>query len=125
VEELLVKKVEVTALIQCRGVWFACGKFGVSWKAVQIRLDSAPAGLRGCAFEDDGEEEGGAEFSAVPRGRAALVDDEEEDEAEAPVPAAPTKKVVVADSDDEVAPAPLPKKTVVTKKKVVAGAVAK
>ena len=131
VEELLVKKVEVTALIQCTGVWFAGGKFGVSWKAVQIRLDSAPAGLRGCAFEDDGEEaEGGAEFSAVPRGRAALVDDEEEEDEETevappPVPAAPTKKVVVADSDDEVAPAPLPKKTVVTKKKVVAGAATK
>ena len=32
-EELLVKRSEMTALIECTGVWFAGGKFGVSWKA--------------------------------------------------------------------------------------------
>jgi hypothetical protein len=123
-EELLVKKVEVTALVQCTGVWFAGGKFGVSWKAVQMRLDSVPAGLRGYGFQEEDDEGAGAEFSSRPaRAAPALADDEEEeDEEEAPAPARPAaKQPVVEDSeeDEEVAPAPLPKKTVVTKKKVV------
>ncbi len=120
VEEMLVKKVEVTALMQCTGVWFAGGKFGLSWKALQVRLDSVPAGLgRGPAFqaEDDEEEEedtsfkgaaafttqGETEFSARPV--RALVEDEDE-----------------VDDEDEVAPAPVPKKKVITTKKVVMGA---
>ena len=107
VEEMLVKKVELTALIQCTGVWFAGGKFGVSWKAVQIRLDSVPAGLRGYGFEDEGAED--EEFSDRPS-RPAMVEDEEEE--------APQEKV--EEDDEEVAAPPVPKKTIVTKKKVVA-----
>ena len=123
IEEMLVKKVEVTALMQCTGVWFAGGKFGLSWKAVQIRLDSVPAGLRGPAFQED--EDAGftepAELAPVAPRRAAaaasslaaapaLEDDEEtghEQEQE--------------QEEEEVAPPPVPKKTVVTKKKVVGG----
>jgi hypothetical protein len=136
-EELLVKKVEVTALVQCTGVWFAGGKFGVSWKAVQMRLDSVPAGLRGYGFQEEDDEGAGAgefaatggsqralgqgEFSSRPaRAAPALADDEEEeDEEEAPARPAAKQPVAEEDSDEEVAPAPLPKKTVVTKKKVV------
>jgi hypothetical protein len=120
VEEMLVKKVEVTALMQCTGVWFAGGKFGLSWKAVQVRLDSVPASLgRGPAFQaDDGEDDDAAfqasgpafsepaEFSARPSHPAV-----EEDEAE--------------DADEEVAPAPVPKKKVLTMKKVAVPAVKK
>ena len=114
-EELLVKKVELTALVQCTGVWFAGGKFGVSWKAVQMRLDSVPAGLRGYGFQEDDEDGSAGEFSSRPA--AALQDEEEEEEA------APVSRAVEEDSEEEVAPAPLPKKTsVVTKKKVVAAA---
>ena len=119
IEEMLVKKVEVTALIQCTGVWFAGGKFGVSWKAVQMRLDSVPAGIHGYSFEEDGgaDDADAAEFSSG--GRAALVVDDDEEEV------APVKKQEVAESEDdeaEIAPAPVPKKSVVTKKKVVASA---
>jgi hypothetical protein len=132
IEEMLVKKVEVTALMQCTGVWFAGGKFGLSWKAVQIRLDSVPAGLgRGPAFQE--EEDGGfaepAEFAArAPRAPAVQDEDDEEEEtahASAPVPVATTstkqQQVVEDDDEEEVAPAPVPKKKVVTTKKVVAG----
>lgn len=132
IEEMLVKKVEATALMQCTGVWFAGGKFGLSWKAVQVRLDSVPAGIRGCAFEDDGETDfaepsefatngaGGrtAEFAA-PAARPALADeDSEEETAPAPVKSSAADSDAEV-SDDEVAPAPVPKKTVVTKKKVM------
>jgi hypothetical protein len=121
IEEMLVKKVEVTALMQCTGVWFAGGKFGLSWKAVQVRLDSVPAGLRGPAFQED--DDAGftepAELAPVaPRlalvvparlPPAAAEEDEEEETA------------AQEQEEEEVAPPPVPKKTVVTKKKVVGG----
>ena len=117
VEEMLVKKVEVTALMQCTGVWFAGGKYGLSWKAVQVRLDSVPAGLRGNAFVVDDDE-----FSERPRGQLADDDDEEEDASavaapaqtyastvRAPAPAAAAAAAADEDDDEEVAPAPVPK----------------
>ena len=123
VEEMLVKKVEVTALMQCTGVWFAGGKYGLSWKAVQVRLDSVPAGLSRNAFLVDEEE-----FSA----RRQVVEDED-DEEDAPVAAAPVQTyastlaraptvaaVEAEDDDEEVAPAPVPKKKVMSIKKAVA-----
>jgi len=125
VEEMLVKKVEVTALMQCTGVWFAGGKYGLSWKAVQVRLDSVPAGLRGNAFVNDDE------FSERP-GQLADADEEEED-ASAPVAApaqtyastvrapAPAAAAAEEDEDEEVAPAPVPKPRVVSVKTVLKG----
>jgi len=121
IEEMLVKKVEATALVQCTGVWFAGGKFGVSWKAVQMRLDSVPAGIHGYGFQED------EEFSSRPAPAAVEDADEDEDAAEAPAPAAaaPAAPAAADDdaaeaSDEEIAPPPVPKKTVITKKKVVA-----
>jgi hypothetical protein len=108
IEEMLVKKVELTALIQCTGVWFAGGKFGLSWMGVQMRLDSVPAGLgRDAAFLDE------EEFTTP-----AKVGTFEDSEEEAPTQA--KAEVEEAEEDEEVAPAPVPKKTVMTKKKVVA-----
>jgi len=128
IEEMLVKKVEVTALVQCTGVWFAGGKFGVSWKAVQMRLDSVPEGIRGYGFQEaDDEFDEPSEFSK-PAARPAMADEDSEDEEEtAPAPpAAPTgakaaPQPVDSDDEEEAAPAPaaVPKKTTVTKAKVV------
>jgi hypothetical protein len=56
-EDVIVKGARLTILIQCNGVWFAGGKFGLSWKAVQVRADSVPDRIRGFAFVD---EDGGA-----------------------------------------------------------------
>jgi hypothetical protein len=120
IEEMLVKKVEVTALMECTGVWFAGGKFGLSWKAAQVRLDSVPTGLRGPAFQDD--EDAGftepAELAAPAaskrRPAAAAAPPALEDEEE-------TAHEQEQDQEEEVAPPPVPKKTVVTKKKIVGG----
>ena len=125
-----MKKVEVTALIQCTGVWITGGKFGVSWKAVQMRLDSVPAGIHGYSFEEEGDAEGAdaAEFSQPAGGRPAMVDYEDEEEQEQEQKPSSSQARQVAESEEEqeeeVAPAPVPKKRVVTAKKVVA-AVAK
>lgn len=122
VEEMLVKKVEVTALMQCTGVWFAGGKYGLSWKAVQVRLDSVPAGLSRNAFLVDEEE-----FSARRGVSVAQVEDDEDEAAPVAAPAptyaatlsrAATAAPVAEDEEDdeEVAPAPVPKKTMTVKK---------
>ncbi len=112
VEEMLVKKVEVTALMQCTGVWFAGGKYGLSWKAVQVRIDSSPSGIRNNAFLNDDED------AVQPED-----DDEEAVPAQAPASAlqrAPTVVQAQESEDEEVAPAPVPKKKVVTMKKATA-----
>ena len=119
IEELLPKKCEVTALMQCTGVWFAGGKFGVSWKAIQMRLESVPEGISNNAFMDDDVAEP-AEFSR-PAARLVVEDDDEEEEtltrsASAPGPSHAEED---EDEDEEVAPPPVPKKTVVTKTKVM------
>lgn len=49
------KGAKVTAIIQCVGVWIAGGKFGCTWKALQLRV-CPPAAIKGYAFrevEDD------------------------------------------------------------------------
>ena len=118
-EEVLVKRAQLTVLMKCTGVWFAGGKFGLSWKAMQIRADKIPAGIRGPAFLPE-------EGSSAPAGRAnqfqALADDDEEDEVNDEEALKPAAKAVVPEEDEDeeapeaVAPAAVPKKLV---KKVV------
>jgi hypothetical protein len=141
-EDVLVKKAFLTVLIQCTGVWIAGGKFGLSWKAIQIRADKVPDSIRGFAFLDDGEETAAPappQRSAAPLQRAPTaapkasnqfellddddeVDDEEALAAPAHRPAAPTPMEDEEEEAEDVAPAPLPVKKVVTKKKVVVAA---
>jgi hypothetical protein len=139
-EDILVKGTVMTALIQCTGVWFAGGKYGLSWKAVQIRADKVPQSIRGFAFVDEGEQEDAPAAVAAPLQRtatsasasankfAALHDDDEVDDEEALAPAASqTVQPPAAEEDDEEeAPIPVPaKKTTTTVKKVVKAVAAK
>jgi len=80
---VLVKGTQVQALIQCVGMWFAGGKYGCSWKVVQMKVTPA-AGIHGYSFLDDSEDEGDADV--VDGGSdEELVDDED----------------LVSDEDDE------------------------
>jgi hypothetical protein len=96
-EELLVKGAQITALIQCTGVWFAGSKFGLSWKAIQIRVDNLPQSARGFTFVDDGDS-APASSSKVAQ---AYVEDEEEEEPPAPPPKAAKSVVAATMVDDE------------------------
>jgi len=130
IEEMLVRKVEATALIQCTSVWFAGGKFGLSWKAVQMRLDSIPMGIgRTCAIEEeDGADEDAAEFSrpSGAKAAAALEDEGEEAEEEAPPSASQKRELAESEEETEVAPAPVPRpKVVKTPAKVLKTVVSK
>jgi len=119
VEHVLTKRSNVTAIVQCTGVWFAGGKFGSTWKAVQFRVDSQPEQIRGPAFRSDAPD-----IRAFVKSQPKQVADEEfdEDEGEEVVAAVlpkakPAAPVVVEDDEEEEAePVPVPKKVV---KKVV------
>lgn len=143
-EDLLVKGAQVTTLIQCTSVWFAGSKFGLSWKALQIRMDKVPESIRGYAFVDDGDVAAsvGARAGAGSQNRFAQLpaDDDEEEEMEdddalaAPAPAPVKRSVVsavapaVATIDDEAEdhePVPVPVKKSTVTKKVVAKTVKK
>lgn len=54
--EVEAKGAKVSAIAQCLGIWVAGGKFGCSWKVVQLRIEPQ-AGINGYAFRDldDGE----------------------------------------------------------------------
>ena len=124
-EDILVKGTVMTALVQCTGVWFAGGKFGISWKAVQIRAERVPESLRDYGFVDGpgsatSAAAPAAATSAAPESKfAELHDDEEVDDEEA-LGGAADAKVTPPDEEDEEAPVPVPaKKVTMTKKKII------
>jgi hypothetical protein len=45
------KGAKITAIIQCLGVWVAAGKFGCTWKVIQMKV-VPPASIRGYAFKE-------------------------------------------------------------------------
>jgi hypothetical protein len=130
VEDLLVKGVQVTAIIECAGVWFAGSKFGLTWRAKQIAIHKLPEKIADFAFKglgsvkppvEDVEDEEAADENEVDDEAAfrapakASVVAAVMPQAKAPAPApAP----VDDEEGDDVEPVPAPKKTVV-KKKVV------
>lgn len=128
-ESVLPKRAQVTTIMQCTGVWFAGGKFGTTWKAVQMRVDSQPEQIRGPAFKSDAPDIRAFVSKKVAAEAAGGydVEDEEDDDIEedTPVVAAvlPKKTVAAAPTpaafvEEEVSePVPVPKKVV---KKVIA-----
>jgi hypothetical protein len=105
VEELMVKGARGVFLVKCTGLWFAGSKFGASWKAVQVKLDSVPQnGLgRGCAILDD--DDAPVVRRQASGGRAVPADDEDDDDVvEAVMPssrAAPAPAAAAEEDEDE------------------------
>jgi hypothetical protein len=111
IEDLLVRGAVMRCVMQCTGIWFAGGKFGLSWKAAQIVMDKVPDGVRGYAFVDEDVAEDDSAFSAPVTTKAP---------APAPAPA-PAQPLVQDDEDlddgpDDVEPIPLPKRPAVVTK---------
>jgi hypothetical protein len=129
VEDLIVKRMTVTVLMECTGVWISSVGCGLSWKAKQLKVVSRPDGVgRGYGFKDEDDDEA-PRASGAPAARASGAaasgnaakasfaaafdeDDEVDDEAVVAETAAP----VAAPAPTEETP--LPKKTIV--KKVIA-----
>jgi hypothetical protein len=75
-----LKGAKVTAIIQCQGLWVAGGKYGCSWKVLQMRV-SPPQTIKGYAFkeiEDDKVEDSDIEDDNVQPARVANNADDEE-----------------------------------------------
>jgi len=130
-EDILVKGATISSLIQCTGVWFAGSKFGLSWKAIQIKADHLPESIRGFAFrdEDDAPTSKVTQVAQAPSTNhfAVLAEDDDEVDDEA-VLSAPSKAAppTMDDDADIVEPVSVPKKPVVTSvKKVISKVVAK
>jgi hypothetical protein len=118
-EDIIVKGTVLTALIQCTGVWFAGGKYGLSWKAIQIRADKVPHTFRGkpAFLDEDGNEDVveptpvAAKVSVSTNKFAALHDDDEEVNDDAALAPATTASAAAAEEDeDEEEPIPVPQK---------------
>lgn len=92
--ELIPKLTKVACVIQCGGIWFANGKFGVTWKLFQAVV-KPPTSLRGkCHIRlTDGDKE-----RMVASSKTDVHNDDEND---VNVNATTTTGVTVQDSDDE------------------------
>ena len=123
-EDVLVKGAQVTALIQATSVWFAGSKFGISWKALQIRMDKIPDSIRGYSIQDE-DEDGvvstrrvhAPTYAPAPAPAPAatssnkfgpLEDDDEEEEEEVVAPVVNRKPSVMSAVMPSPAPAPAP-----------------
>ena len=149
VEDLLVKGVQVTAIIECAGVWFAGSKFGLTWRAVQIAIHKLPERMGDFAFKGLGSSK-----AALQQQVEDVEEDEEDDDSsdkktssnevddDAAFRAPPSLPSVVSammpssepdqesesssstsvddDAGDDIEPVPVPRKTVVKKKVITA-----
>ncbi len=132
--DVLKRGSEITAILDCTGVWITEKGFGLTWKLYQARVDVAAEGMqRGCAIQDDEEDSApvvatktvAPKVVAKPAAPAAPVapstDIGDEDEADLmaavkPTAAAPAAPDVDEDEVHEAPPVPAPKKII---KKIV------
>ena len=132
VEDMLVKHSQLTAIMECGGVWFAGSKFGLSWRAKQIAVHKLPEKMGEFAFkglssapveqkEVEAEVDDDAVFAA-PTAPTAPTSATSAAAAPASVvaalmPQAPTPVVEDEEDGEDMEPVPPPKP--VMKKKVV------
>lgn len=122
IEDLIVKRMTVCALVECTGVWVSSVGCGLSWKLTQLKVVSRPDSLKGYGFQEDDSETPSARpassTAAAPKASFAAAFDEEEDEEEAELN---DEELVAPVVTAPAAAATAPRK-VIQKKKVVAGA---
>ena len=120
IEQILCKRSQVTSIVQCTGVWFAGGKFGTTWKAVQMRVDSQPEQIRGPAFRNDAPDIRAFVSRALPKAAATEEEEDEGDEGEevlaAVLPPPPNRKApappAFAEEENVEDAVPVPRKVV-------------
>ena len=59
-ETMFKKGTKVKMILKCNGLWIASGKFGCTWRAEQVKINS-PVEYSGYAFDDDDDEEASKE----------------------------------------------------------------
>ena len=130
--DLIPKASQTAVIVQCGGIWFAGGKFGVTWKLLQAVVKPKPTMKGKCLIsltQEDRtvlstqqivqEEEDFADSNVTSM--VVAEDSDEDEEPPAPVVKAPEPAPVVkAPEPAPVAPPPEKKKMVVKKKVVKA-----
>jgi hypothetical protein len=138
IEDLLVKGSQMTAIIECAGIWFAGSKYGLTWRAKQIAIPKSSSKISGFAFkglkarpavtaevedadeedaEQDDEVDDAAAFRAPPKASVVAAVLPPKPLAVAAVTAVTAVAATVDDEEgDDVEPAPAPKKTIIKKK---------
>ena len=76
INDLVKKGTKVRLLLRCNGVWLANGKFGCTWRAVQMKVKPV-ATFDEYAFEDDDEED---EVQKIDENLVESSDEEESDD---------------------------------------------
>ena len=87
--EIVTKSINVKTIIQCGGLWFANGKFGVTWRLFQAQVQPKVSLKGKCLFAPPSEAE-----KAMLKASAETDDDVEIETTKVPV-------VYAEDSDDE------------------------
>lgn len=127
--ELIPKASQTAVIVQCGGIWFAGGKFGVTWKLLQAVVKPKPTLKGKCLISLTQEDKAVISTQDLPTEEddqessvtAMVVAEDSDDEEAAPAPATVVKApepVVVAAAPVAVAAAPVEKKKMVVKKKV-------
>ena len=107
--DLIQKGTNVGVLMQCGGIWFANGKFGVTWKLIQAMVQAPKATLTGkCFYKLKPADK--SKISAIQSTPTPLMDDEEdtyvndsdEEDAKPPVVVPTPTRVAVPESQEEV-----------------------
>jgi len=80
--DLIKKGARVVTLMQCGGLWFVSGKFGVTWKLIQMVVPREDSAKQGCLIR----------MKSSPESQAPLSDT---------IPASEASATIVEDSDDE------------------------
>jgi hypothetical protein len=108
-KDLIAKGSHIAVSIQCGGIWFANGKFGVTWKLFQaivkpkmslkgkchIKLDEdekTKIVAQVITTDVDGDADGGDDHDNV----SAIIEDDEDDEPATPAPAPVVKVAATA-----------------------------
>jgi len=138
IEDMLVKGVQLTAIMECAGVWFAGSKFGLTWRAKQIVVHRLPERLPEFTAFRLGASANEEVAAPVQRRSAATApsaaENEIEDDEALQAPAQPMSAVAAVmpqrqveqqttvddEEADDAEPIPVPKKPVLKKKPVVA-----
>ena len=124
IEEYISKGSNVATLIQCGGLWFANGKFGVTWKLVQAVVKPRPSIKGKChiALSSEDREKINTVKPNSDEDSKVVEDSEDEDEDDdTPVdvsePVKQSEPEPEPEQTSEPAPEPEKKKKVVRKKK--------
>lgn len=130
VEELMVKSVQVTALMDCAGVWFAGGRFGLTWRAKQVVIHRLPERIPEFKAFRLGNTSNDEVISTPKKTKIESDEIDDDEEFVAPpmktsviaavMPSAMPSATMVDDEAEDVEPAAMPKKPILKKKPILA-----